>query len=87
MLNIVQQQVAPEQNALLVCKRKLVVEAKSIPNWSEHMPQFIKTTKERMTSASDEGQVTAFPWRYEGRNLAVAWYGGYGIGANDWREV
>jgi hypothetical protein len=87
MLNIVQQQVAPEQNALLVCKRKLVVEAKSIPNWSEHMPQFIKTTKERMTSASDEGQVTAFPWRYEGRNLAVAWYGGYGIGANDWREA
>jgi hypothetical protein len=87
MLDIVRQQVKPGQNALVVCKRKLVVEAKGIPNWSEHMPQFVKTTKERVTPTADEAQLQPFPWVYEGRNLAVAWYGGYGIGANDWRDA
>jgi hypothetical protein len=83
ILDVVRQQVEPGQNALIVCKRKLVVEAKGITDWSEHMRQFIKTTKER----TGEAQASPFPWDYEGRNLAVAWYGGYGIGANDWRDA
>jgi hypothetical protein len=87
ILGVVRQQVAIGQNALIVCKRKLVVDAKAIPNWSEHMPQFVKTTKERTTPTPDEARQSPFPWNYEGRNLAVAWYGGYGIGANDWRDA
>jgi hypothetical protein len=71
ILDVVQQQVETGQNALIVCKRKLVVEAKSIPNWSEHMPQFVKTTKERVTPAASEVQLSPFPWDYEGRNLAI----------------
>jgi hypothetical protein len=87
MLNIVQQQVAPGQNALIVCKRKLVVETKGVPNWSEHMTQFVKSTTERMKPAAEGEETPPFPWDHEGRKLAVAWYGGYGIGANDWRDA
>jgi hypothetical protein len=28
-----------------------------------------------------------FPWEFEGRHLAVTWWGGHGIGANDWKEA
>ena len=29
----------------------------------------------------------SFPWNFEGRHLAVTWWGGHGIGANDWKEA
>jgi hypothetical protein len=28
-----------------------------------------------------------FAWNMDGREMAVTWYGGYGIGANDWKEA
>jgi hypothetical protein len=30
---------------------------------------------------------TNFPLNFDGRHLAVTWWGGYGIGANDWKEA
>jgi hypothetical protein len=79
---VVHHQVEPAQKALIVTRLKLVQEAKGIPNWSEHMAQFALTAKERM-----EEELPPFPWDYDGRHLGLTWYGGYGIGANDWREA
>lgn len=28
-----------------------------------------------------------FPWKFEDRHLAVTWWGGHGIGVNDWKEA
>lgn len=33
------------------------------------------------------GDDEPFPWNFEGRHLAVTWWGGHGIGANDWRKA
>jgi hypothetical protein len=33
------------------------------------------------------GDDQPFPWKFEGRHLAVTWWGGHGIGANDWRKA
>jgi hypothetical protein len=33
------------------------------------------------------GDDQPFPWNFEGRHLAVTWWGGHGIGANDWRKA
>jgi hypothetical protein len=30
---------------------------------------------------------TNFPWNFEGRYLAVTWWGGHGIGVNDWKDA
>ena len=30
---------------------------------------------------------TNFPLNFDGRHLAVTWWGGYGIGANDWKDA
>ena len=88
ILDVVQRQVEPGQKALIVCKKALV-EAKGIRNWSEHMAQFSMSARERMRQQGTTGDdlSTAFPWAYEGRQLGLTWYGGYGIGANDWRDA
>ena len=33
------------------------------------------------------GNDEPFPWNFEGRHLALTWWGGHGIGANDWRKA
>jgi hypothetical protein len=33
------------------------------------------------------GDDEPFPWNFEGRHLALTWWGGHGIGANDWRKA
>ena len=88
ILDVVQRHVEPGQKALIVCKKALV-EAKGITGWSERMPQFAMSVKERMRQEEATGAAvpSAFPWAYEGRQLGLTWYGGYGIGANDWREA
>ncbi len=88
VLDVVQRQVEPGQKALIVCKKALV-EAKGVRNWSEHMVQFSMRPRERMSQqeATGDDLSSAFPWTYEGRQLGLTWYGGYGIGANDWREA
>jgi hypothetical protein len=39
------------------------------------------------TVQSVQQPTTSFPWNFEGRHLAVTWWGGHGIGANDWKEA
>jgi hypothetical protein len=74
ILEVTRRHVQPGQKALLVCKRELV-HTQDIPHWSKHVECFANgTTKE-------------FAWELEGRHLAVTWWGGYGIGANDWRDA
>ena len=59
---------------MLVCKRELV-HAQGIPDWSTYVERFAKR------------DTTDFAWELEDRHLAVTWWGGYGIGANDWRDA
>ncbi len=36
---------------------------------------------------SSEQPTTNFSWNFDGRQLAVTWWGGHGIGANDWKDA
>jgi hypothetical protein len=80
ILETVRRHVEPGQKALLVCKKD-VADAANIPNWSEQIRQF--TTKD----PEAESDANAFAWAFEGRHLGLTWWGGYGIGANDWRDA
>jgi hypothetical protein len=71
--------VRPGQKALIVCKKDVVVPHTPIVGWSEHVAQFIS----KRATEDTEG----FPWEYQGRHLGVTWWGGYGIGANDWQQA
>jgi hypothetical protein len=72
------------QKALIVCKQDVVVATPPIAGWSEHMEAF---TAKRPTGPAAGEERKAFPWEYEGRHLGLAWWGGYGVGANDWQEA
>jgi hypothetical protein len=74
ILQLARRYVQSGQRALVVCKRELV-HTQDIPNWSKHVECFAKGTRK------------GFAWELEGRHLAVTWWGGYGIGANDWRDA
>jgi hypothetical protein len=63
----------PGECGLIVCKKRLVDEG-----------LFPEEARRRTGDASDEQR---FPWNFEGRHLAVTWWGGHGIGANDWRKA
>jgi hypothetical protein len=76
--NVIRHEVACGQKALVVCAKD-EVEARAA-NWSEHMAPFLN----RSTS---DVQTSPFAWDLEGRHIALTWYGGYGIGANDWQEA
>jgi energy-coupling factor transporter ATP-binding protein EcfA2 len=76
--NVIRHEVACGQKALVVCTKD-VVEAK-VPNWSEHMLPFLNRT-------TSDVNTKPFAWNMDGREMAVTWYGGYGIGANDWKEA
>ena len=58
---------------LVVCKMALV-EYGLLP------PPSVQPAQQQQTDAT-------FPWNFEGRHLAVTWWGGHGIGANDWKEA
>lgn len=73
--------VHPEQNALIVCKQDAVLAHPPIAGWSEHVTQFANR------KPSDDDTPHAFPWDFEGRKLGLTWWGGYGVGANDWHEA
>jgi hypothetical protein len=75
---VIRHEVALGQRALVVCAKD-VVEAKAA-NWSEHMVPFLNRT-------TSDVQTNPFAWDMEGRHIAVTWYGGYGIGANNWQEA
>jgi hypothetical protein len=58
---------------LIVCRKRLVDEG-----------LFSEEATRRAGGASEDQR---FPWNFEGRHLAVTWWGGHGIGANDWRRA
>ena len=83
--DLIVQYVDPGQKALLVCTKD-VVRTDNIKNWSEHMGPFLKrTTPEAATM--DTEFTEGFAWSLDGRQIVVTWFGGYGIGANVWRDA
>jgi hypothetical protein len=58
---------------LVVCK-KVLVEYGLLSATSGQLAQ------QQQTGAT-------FPWDFDGRHLAITWWGGHGIGANDWKEA
>ena len=72
--------VRPGQNALIVCKLDVVLANPPIAGWSEHVTQFTNRKPE-------DDNFHAFPGDFEGRKLGLTWWGGYGVGANDWHEA
>jgi hypothetical protein len=82
ILQTVLDHVRPGQKALIVCKKDVVVSHMPIVGWSEHVAQF---TSKRATNDTQETE--GFPWEHQGRYLGVTWWGGYGIGANDWQHA
>jgi len=74
ILQTVRSQVAQGQKALLVCKLD-IVDAREIEGWSANVKPFL-------TASSRE-----FSWDFEGRLLSLTWWGGYGVGANRWKEA
>jgi hypothetical protein len=80
--------VAPGQKALVVCIKE-IVSADNIKDWSEHMVPFLNRTVPEDTNAStgDTEFRQGFAWSLDGRQIVVTWFGGYGIGANVWRDA
>ena len=66
--------VAVGQKVLVVCMKQ-IAHARQLSGWSEHMSAFV------------DDSLKDFVWNLEGRKVAVAWWGGYGVGANDYREA
>jgi hypothetical protein len=75
ILETVRSQVAPGQKALLVCKLDIVEARPPIEGWTENVRPFV--------AAKDR----EFSWKFEGRLLSLTYWGGYGIGANHWKEA
>jgi hypothetical protein len=86
--DLIQRHVAPGQKALVVCTKD-VVAAKDIANWSEHMVPFLHRTRPEDTKGTvrDTEFTNDFAWSFENRQIVVTWFGGYGIGANVWRDA
>ena len=75
ILETVRSHVAPGQKALLVCKLDIVDARPEIEGWSANVRPFL-------TASNRE-----FSWDFEGRLLSLTWWGGYGVGANHWKEA
>jgi len=72
--NVILRNVEPGQRALIVCMKDVVV-SDDLAGWSKYVGCFAN------------GEITDFVWNLDDRRVAVAWWGGYGIGANDWVEA
>ena len=75
ILDTVRSHVPPGHKALMVCKRDIVDAKPEIEGWSANVRPFL-TEKDRK-----------FSWDFEDRSLSLTWWGGYGIGANHWKEA
>jgi hypothetical protein len=65
--------IMPEgARGLIVCKKRLADD---------------KAFLKRNVPPSDNQSTNSFPIDFEGRHLALTWWGGHGIGANDWKEA
>jgi hypothetical protein len=63
----------PDTRGLIVCKKRLAEDKLLL--------------KRRDAAPSDSQPTNRFPIDFEGRHLALTWWGGHGIGANDWKEA
>lgn len=75
IMETVRSQVGPGQKALLVCKLDIVDARPEIEGWSANVRPFL-TARNR-----------EFSWDFEDRLLSLTWWGGYGVGANHWKEA
>jgi hypothetical protein len=83
--DLILRNVAVGQKALVICTKD-VVQAQKINGWSEHMGPFLgRTTPDGGTR--DTEFTKDFAWSLEGRQVVFTWFGGYGVGANVWREA
>ena len=76
------------QKVLVVCP-KAVVFAQNVDSWSKHMEPFLNRTAPEYTvvSTGETEFRENFAWSLDGRQVVLTWFGGYGIGANVWREA
>jgi hypothetical protein len=73
---MIQDIMAPGACGLVVCKKSLV-DHHLLPDWLPGDPRF----------SDPESFVTNYGWEVDGRKLAVTYWGGHGIGANDWKDA
>jgi hypothetical protein len=76
MKEVVKAHMEPGQRGLIVCKKRLF-DDRNVPDWLPDDPRF----------EQPESYVTSYGWNIDGRNVAATYWGGYGIGANDWRDA
>jgi hypothetical protein len=76
MKTVIREHMRAGQRALIVCK-KILIDRRDIPDWPAGDPRF----RDRRKLTEDYG------WDLDGRLLSVTYWGGNGIGANDWREA
>ena len=86
--DLVRRHVPSGGRALVVCPKAVAV-AEDILGWSEHMKPFLNRTnpEDPLGAVSDDEFTEERAWCLHGRLVAVTWFGGYGIGANLWREA
>ena len=72
----------------MVCTKD-VARADKIDGWSEHMVPFLRPHGPEVPTGNtaDTEFTEGFSWSLDGRQIVVTWFGGYGIGANVWREA
>jgi len=76
MKTVIREHMRAGQRALIVCK-KILIDKRDIPDWPAGDPRF----RDRRKFTEDYG------WDLDGRLLSVTYWGGNGIGTNDWREA
>jgi hypothetical protein len=67
----------PEGARGLVACKKVLVDHHLLPEWPPGDARF----------SNPESFITKYEWDLEGRHLAVTYWGGHGIGANDWKDA
>jgi hypothetical protein len=86
--DLVRRHVPSGGRVLVVCP-KIVAVAEDILGWSEHMKPFLNRTnpEDPLGAVIDDEFTEDRAWSLHGRLVALTWFGGYGIGANIWREA
>ena len=64
------------RRGLIICKKRLADDK-----------VFLKDAKRHDAGSPEDKVRNSFPFDFEGRHLALTWWGGHGIGANDWKEA
>jgi hypothetical protein len=86
--DLIHRHVRPGQHALVVCPKAAAV-AEGVFGWSEHVQRFLtrSSPEENHGTTSHTEFNNERAWNFEGCLIAVTWFGGYGIGANLWRDA